>query len=71
MREESCVGGIICGRNPEWEESRVGGILCLRNPDWEEFHDYHQRILVMYLFIEPRMTQFDLVFENFIEITPL
>jgi len=28
--EESFVGGIPCGRSPEWEESHVGGIL------WEE-----------------------------------
>jgi len=34
--EESCVGGIPCGRNPVWEESHVGGILCGRNPMWEE-----------------------------------
>ena len=32
MWEESCVGGIPCGRNPVWEESHVGGILCGRNP---------------------------------------
>ena len=38
MWEESCVGGILCGRNPMWEESCVGGIPCGRNPMWEESH---------------------------------
>ena len=80
------MGGIMCGRNHLWEESHVGGVLSGRNPMWaescgrnpvweescwEEFLDYHQRILDMYLFNEPWMTQFDLSFENFIEITPL
>ena len=45
MWEESCMGGILCGRNPMREESCVVGILGGMNPVWEEscweeFHDY-------------------------------
>ena len=40
--EESCVGGIPCGRNPVGGilcgRNTVGRIPCGRNPVWEESH---------------------------------